>query len=199
MICLSYPPAVEQQNRLEALWRSLERWDTDLAHHGARTAEIGVQLARAFRETEKYETLFEWAARLHDIGKVGTPRAILDKPGPLTTAERAIIRAHPGQSFAILRHAGASADCLQMVLLHHEQMNSQGYPLGLKGEDIPLVCRILTVADVYSALASDRPYRQKYGPDEALALMKGKIKTAFDPRVLDALEQFTRSIPCSNL
>jgi HD-GYP domain-containing protein (c-di-GMP phosphodiesterase class II) len=181
------PKTHDLQGRLTALRSALEHWDPDLAEHGQRTAELALQLGSLLRPDPPWAGVLGWGARLHDIGKMALPRAILDKAGPLTTDEWQIMRSHPVHSFGMLYRMQIPAEFLQVVLFHHERFDGTGYPVGLRGEDIPLGARILAVADVYSALTSRRSYRESYPPPQAVAMMMGKMACAFDPEILSAL------------
>lgn len=124
-------------------------------------------------------------AQFHDIGKVGIPDQILFKNGPLTLEEMVIMKRHCEIGYRI---AQASPDLLpiaEWILKHHEWWNGKGYPLGLKGEEIPLECRILAIADAYDAMTNDRPYRKALTREEALSEIKKCSGTQFDPRLVD--------------
>jgi putative two-component system response regulator len=131
------------------------------------------------------------AAPLHDIGKIGVPRAILRKPDVLTEDERAIMQRHArigaeimasGRS-PVLRLAG------EIARRHHERWDGTGYPDGLAGEDIPLAGRITAVADVFDALTHERPNKSAWGPKQAAAEIRGQAGRQFDPAVVDAFLQ----------
>ena len=136
------------------------------------------------------------ASALHDIGKIGIPDAVLLKPGPLTTAERAIVERHPEIGCEIL--AGSSDPVMQLAgsiaLTHHERIDGTGYPAGLRGAEIPLPGRIAAVADVFDALTRDRIYRPALPLEEALSILRSGRGTQFDPNVLDAFEKVLPSV-----
>jgi putative two-component system response regulator len=125
---------------------------------------------------------------MHDIGKIGIPDEILLKPGPLTEAEREIMKKHTLIGASILE--GATSRFVVMgrtiALTHHERWDGKGYPNGLKGIDIPLVGRIVAIADVFDALASKRPYKEALPLEESFATVKECRETYFDPDVVDA-------------
>lgn len=126
---------------------------------------------------------------VHDIGKLSIPDEILKKPGGLTAEEYAIVQRHPVLGRRLLVELGGfSAPVRELVLDHHERLDGAGYPRGLAGDEISLDVRILTVCDVYDALISKRVYRPAYGHDEAMAMLRAEIGTAFDARCVDALE-----------
>ena len=123
---------------------------------------------------------------LHDIGKIGVPLTILDKPGKLTDQEYAIVKEHPGKGARILEPINAYIDVIPMVLHHHEGYDGKGYPDGLSGDAISLGGRILAVADVYDALVSSRSYRKRWTEEEAKEIIKNEAGRQFDPTVIDA-------------
>jgi response regulator RpfG family c-di-GMP phosphodiesterase len=130
---------------------------------------------------------------VHDLGKLNIPLQILTKEGPLTDEEYDIMKAHPRYSFEILSdNHGVSSMVKQAVLMHHENLNGSGYPLGKAGDDIPLFAKILHVVDVYDALISKRPYKEPYASADALEYIEGGKGILFDPQVVDAM---TASVP----
>ena len=123
---------------------------------------------------------------LHDIGKIGTPDHILLKPRGLSDEEFNIIKKHPITGSNIIGHFGMWFDEQTIIKHHHEKFDGAGYPDGLKGEDIPLLSRILSVADVYDALTSDRSYRKRMQEDDALNIIRKNSGIQFDPKVVNA-------------
>jgi HD-GYP domain-containing protein (c-di-GMP phosphodiesterase class II) len=126
----------------------------------------------------------EVAALLHDIGKIGVPDSILKKQGPLTSEERALINRHPEYSWSILRLFPGLQDASLYALHHHENIDGTGYPAGLKGEDIPLVSRIVSVIDAYDAMVSNRCYRKGLPHAEAVRRLVESSGTQFDVEVV---------------
>lgn len=124
-------------------------------------------------------------ARFHDIGKVGVPDRVLFKPGPLTPAEKKIIQRHCEIGYRIAVSSPDLAAIADFILKHHEWWNGQGYPLKLKGEEIPLACRILAVVDAFDAMTSDRPYRKALTKEQALAELVHCAGTQFDPCLVE--------------
>jgi cyclic di-GMP phosphodiesterase len=173
---------------LRRLSRAVEYHDGETGAHIERVGEHAVSIARALHLEEGPIELLRAAAPLHDIGKIGVPSALLTKRGPLTGAERTVIEKHTELGRELL--AGSGNEVLEMAATiawtHHERWDGSGYPRGLAGDDIPLVGRIVAVADVFDAITSDRPYRSAMGVGEAVALITGQAGTAFDPDVVDA-------------
>jgi putative two-component system response regulator len=109
---------------------------------------------------------------LRDIGKVGIPDAILFKPRPLTAEESLVMRSHPGRGEEICRHLPSLSQVLPVIRHHHERWDGTGYPDGLRGDQIPLLARVLQVADIYDALTNPRPYKDAYTPKQAIRVME---------------------------
>lgn len=129
---------------------------------------------------------------MHDIGKIGIPPAILDKPSKLTDVEWTLMRRHPTLGAQILAPIPPFADAIPIVLHHHERMDGAGYPDGLRGEGIPLLARVLSVADVFDALVSERPYRAGLPVTDAMTIILDSAGTQFDPQVVAAFVQADR-------
>ena len=120
-------------------------------------------------------------AKFHDIGKVGVPDRILFKPGPLTNEEALEMQRHCEIGHLIARSAPDLGPIADWILKHHGWWNGKGYPLGLKGKEIPLECRILAIVDAYDAMTSDRPYRKALSREKALSELKRCSGSQFDP------------------
>src|SRR5256885_16234239 len=131
-------------------------------------------------------------ALLHDIGKLAVPEHILCKPGPLTREETEKMRIHPRIGVEILETINFPFPLTEVVLSHHEKWDGTGYPDRLKGEEIPITARILSVVDCFDALTSDRPYRKPLSQEEALKYVESEAGTSFDPAVVEAL---VRNLP----
>lgn len=124
-------------------------------------------------------------AILHDIGKVGIPENILQKPGPLTVDEMDIMKKHTEIGYRIAQNSPELSSISELILFHHERWDGNGYPSGLKGEDIPLKCRILAIADAYDAMTNDRVYRKAMTKSEAVNELILNKNTQFDPYITD--------------
>jgi HD-GYP domain-containing protein (c-di-GMP phosphodiesterase class II) len=122
---------------------------------------------------------------LHDIGKIHMPDSVLLKPGLLTDAERIVMQQHPAIGYEMLRHNPLLTDAAEIVLTHHERYNGSGYPLGLKGDDIPLGARICAITDTFDALTSIRPYRTPMSFEDACRYINSERGRHFDPHIAD--------------
>jgi putative nucleotidyltransferase with HDIG domain len=172
---------------VEALARAIDARDSYTYGHSARVARLSVELAETMGLPADEVMALGRAALLHDIGKIGVEDRVLRKPGPLNARERAAMREHPVIGFEMLRGLQFLQPSLTGIRHHHEHWNGSGYPDGLKGEDIPLAVRILTVADALDALTSDRPYRSALGFSVAIRTIEAGSENQFDPAVVRAL------------
>ncbi len=170
---------------LQALSASIDAKSRWTAGHSQRVREVADIIGRAAHMNEFELNQLSIAALLHDIGKLGIPETILDKPGRLTEEEYAVIKTHPGVGADIFGHIPDNPEVVQGILYHHEQWSGGGYPEGLQGEDIPMVARVLCVADVYDAISADRPYRKGMTRGEVVSFFKEKREIMFDPQLTD--------------
>ena len=162
----------------------LDLKDISTGVHSTRLAEWALRVARKLDMPEKCLYQVEVAALLHDVGKIGVPDAILKKAGPLTPEERAVINRHPEYSWSILRLFSGLEEASLYALHHHESVDGSGYPAGLKGYDIPLASRIVSVIDAYDAMVSHRCYRKGLPHDEAIRRLLASSGSQFDPEVV---------------
>jgi hypothetical protein len=171
---------------LEGWARALELRDIETAGHCHRVSEITKRLAgEVGLANDGMDDLYR-GALLHDIGKMGIPDSILLKPGKLTAEEFKQMQEHTTYAYDLLSHIPYLLKALDIPYCHHEKWDGTGYPRGLKGADIPLSARIFAVVDVYDALTSDRPYRQAWPEEQALAYIKERSGTEFAPTVVKA-------------
>jgi putative nucleotidyltransferase with HDIG domain len=155
--------------------------------HTSRVAALAVAIARDLKLDEDRLRVLAFGALLHDVGKVNTPDAILLKPFPLTDEERMLIREHPMDGWQILNESPLLRDVATIARYHHERLDGSGYPEGLAGESIPFEARIVSVADVFDALTSDRPYRSAWSRERTLASIAEQRGKQLDPECVDAL------------
>ena len=178
--------------RVESLAAALELRDRVTGHH---VAEV-VRLARAVGEklglSKPALVELEFAARLHDVGKIAVPDPILRKPDPLTDTEWSMMRRHPEWGSGMLAHIPGLEAVALVVRFHHERWDGSGYPDGLEGERIPLASRVIAVCDAYNAMTADRTYSLGRSREEALAELRACAGEQFDPRVVEA---FIESCP----
>jgi putative nucleotidyltransferase with HDIG domain len=171
---------------LTALARAVDEKSPWTAGHSERVTEKALEIGKVMGlKQDQLENLHR-GALLHDIGKIGIPAGILDKPGKMTDEEYQLIQEHPGKGARILEPIAAYAHIIPMVVQHHEKFNGKGYPDGIAGKEISLGGRILAVADVFDALISDRPYREGMGLERTIGIIKEDSGTHFDPNVVRA-------------
>lgn len=166
--------------------RALDLRDRETEDHSRRVADLTVRLARRLGVDEAEVVHLRRGALLHDIGKMGVPDAILNKAGPLTDEEWAVMREHPADAYRILEPIAYLRPSLDIPLAHHERWDGSGYPAGLRGEAIPFAARIFAVVDVWDALTNNRPYRAAWDAPRALAYLQEHAGGLFDPRVVAA-------------
>ncbi|WP_437225609.1 HD domain-containing phosphohydrolase [Planctomicrobium sp. SH661] len=202
--------AASREEVVHCLARAGEFRDDDTGHHVVRVGKYVGVIARELGFSQSRIEIIELAAQLHDIGKIGIPDSILHKPGKLDPEQYAVMKTHcaiakeiiqplPQQEATLLRsHARLGASLLhvpsspllmlaaRVAQTHHEWWNGEGYPLGLKGEDIPIEGRMTAVADVYDALSTRRAYKEPFPREKCFQILDEGRGTHFDPKVLDA-------------
>lgn len=171
---------------IERLGRAAEFKDNETGLHVIRMSRYARTLALASGWSEEAADELMAAAPMHDIGKIGIPDAILLKPGALTPEEWAVMKTHPQIGADIIGDDKSSILRMarEIALCHHEKWDGSGYPAGLKGDDIPLSARIVTVADVFDALTTARPYKKAWSVDDAIAHLKAGAGQHFDPNLV---------------
>jgi putative nucleotidyltransferase with HDIG domain len=153
--------------------------------HSERVSSYAMAIAREMRVDKNDLEMLKIGSLLHDIGKLGTYDVILEKVDPLTEEEWKLIKMHPVKGAAILDHIEQLRKVIPMIRYHHERIDGKGYPDGLKGHDIPLLARILCVADSFDAMTADRPYKRALAKEDAIVHIKDKTGTQFDPGVVE--------------
>ena len=203
---------LETRAVLRIAMRIIAYWDDDLFAHSEQVARELLRLAPALSqssskasaepcpepsrresqsgrrnvegEAEGHEEEWYWAGLLHDLGKVGLPTEVLHKRGALTSQEKRVIEQHPLRGAAFLKKIGAPKVVVQGAKFHHERWDGTGYPLRFRGRQIPLIARVLAIADVYTALTSSCPYREGYTPAQARLEIERNAGTQFDPQIV---------------
>lgn len=188
--------STREKETLMRLARAGEHKDFDTAMHLKRMSLYSRALAEALGLNETLAEAIELSAPLHDIGKIGIPDSILLKKGPLDEEEQKIMRKHPMIGFEILQDSPSKY--LQMggeiALAHHERFDGKGYPKGLKGNEIPLVARIVAIADVFDALTSVRPYKEAWSIDRAFEYLNFESGKHFDPELVTVMTSIRSKI-----
>jgi putative nucleotidyltransferase with HDIG domain len=171
-----------------ALVATLDARDQYTAGHSAAVAIYARDIAQRMGLTEEKQELVHLCGLVHDIGKIGLPAGLLEKPGPLTLEERRQMEQHSEIGERILRNVDDYSEIADIVRSHHERMDGMGYPDGLHRDDIPLLARIIGVADAYDAMTSDRPYRDALPSRVARMRLAQAVETQFDTTVVAAFE-----------
>jgi putative nucleotidyltransferase with HDIG domain len=193
-VALSHAHLIEALEQLHwgtltALARAIDAKSKWTAGHSERVTTVALEIARRMGLSAKDLRILQMGGLLHDIGKIGTPQEILDKPGKLTADEMSTMKQHVRTGVRILEPVAGFREALPIVAEHHEWFDGGGYPAGVSGQDISLYARILAVADCYDALTSDRPYRKGVPIATTVAMLREKSGRQFDP---EAVEVFTR-------
>jgi putative nucleotidyltransferase with HDIG domain len=179
---------------IRALVKAVDAKDPHTATHSERVTRISLRIGATLGLDPHAMQLLEYAALLHDVGKIGIPDQVLQKPGPLDEAEWALMRQHPVRSAEIVREIGSLAEVATIVRHHHERVDGDGYPDGLAGDAIPELSRIIALADVYEALTSERSYRPSYPHTRVREMIDGGAGSHFDSTLVPcllSLEDFT--------
>lgn len=174
---------------VQSLVNAIEAKDPYTAGHSSRVGLYAQAIVRALGQSEEDAEQALIAGYLHDVGKIGINDAYVTKPGPLSAEEWRDFKQHTIIGEQILSHTKALKAILPAVRWHHEKLDGSGYPDGLKGQDIPLLARIICVADSFDAMTSDRPYRQSPGRAYALEELNKHKNSQYDSRIVDALER----------
>lgn len=158
------------------------------AGHSQRVGMIAEKIAENLGMDDQSRRVLRRAAILHDVGKLGVSSAILEKPGKLDAEEWAIMQSHAAHTTNILGQIGVMSDMAMIAGSHHERLDGMGYPLGLDERSIAIESRIITVAGIYDALTTDRPYRKAMSTEKAMAILQSEIGVAVDQRCFEALQ-----------
>jgi diguanylate cyclase (GGDEF)-like protein/putative nucleotidyltransferase with HDIG domain len=174
------------QQSLRALMEAVESKDSYTNTHSHEVSDLTLRMCQKIGLSHRETLAVEMGALVHDIGKIGIPDEILQKPGKLTTRERMRIEQHPEIGAQILRPLPALKDVVPLVLCHHEKWNGTGYPAGLQGEDIPIGAQLISLCDVWHALTSDRSYRPAFPDEKARSIIREGRGTDWKPELVDA-------------
>lgn len=172
---------------------ALEAKDRYTCGHSERVTMYAVEIARCLNWSEKDLGTLNLSALLHDVGKIGIPERVLLKPGKLTAEEFEVMKQHPVIGAEIIKHLKNAQSIIGGIRHHHERWDGMGYPDGLKGEQIPLMARIIQMADSFDAMVSTRPYRKGLSQDEVLREVERCQATQFDPNIADVFLKLMRS------
>ncbi len=173
-------------NSIQMLAGAVDEKDPYTRGHSDRVTRYSVMIARELGLPETYVETVRISAQLHDVGKIGIEDRILKKPGALTAEEFEIMKTHTTKGANILRGVPQLAEMLPGIELHHESLDGRGYPHGLKGDEIPLLPRIIAVADTFDAVTTNRPYQQAHEPADALQILHKLAGKRLDPKAVAA-------------
>jgi PAS domain S-box-containing protein/putative nucleotidyltransferase with HDIG domain len=173
------------EETIDALILAIETRDLYTAGHQRRVTQLAGAIAKEMKLSKEQIDAIRTAGLIHDIGKISVPAEILGKPSKLNEIEMDLVKTHPQVGYDILKTIEFPWPVAKIILQHHERINGSGYPNGLKGKDILLEARILSVADVVEAMASYRPYREALGVDKALEEITQNRGMLYDPKVVD--------------
>jgi len=182
-------------NVVKSLVYAIEAKDQYTSGHSERVNAYSRLIAEEIGMDDEATDDLNWAAILHDVGKIGIPEAILNKPMDLTDDEYRIVKNHPQKGHDILEPIDQLKRSLPGILYHHERFDGKGYPMGLKGEEIPLMSRIIAIADTYDAISSSRAYRAARPDSEAVDTILKVSGTQLDPELVDAFSRVHRRHP----
>lgn len=175
----------ETETVLFTLAQSVEERDPALGQHCGRLALMGAAMGVALGLDAESILALQRGGYLHDVGKVAIPDSVLFKPGPLTDDEWVIMKSHPERGERICRNVRSLAPVLPIIRSHHERWDGSGYPDGLRGEQIPLLARIVQLADIYDALTTARPYKPAFRPEDALRILQDETNKGWrDPKLM---------------
>lgn len=193
----SYVDALSEKRQkdlatIHALAAAVEARDFGTGRHLRRVTDLATRCMTAIDSSLASNDEVAYGFMLHDVGKVGIPDAVLNKPGPLDAREWETMRRHPEIGLEIVQPIGFTKKATDVILCHHERWDGSGYPLGLSGEQIPITARAFSVADAYDAMTSDRPYRKAMDSESALEVIDLDSRHRFDPEVVETFVELVR-------
>lgn len=172
--------------KVERWLQAMDLYDKEITEHTLRVTALSLELAQGLGFSQRELIYIQYGTLLHDIGKLGIPEKIMRKPGKLTPYEYQIVKQHPVYAYNWLLSQKEFQPAKVIPLFHHERWDGGGYPYGLKGKEIPILARVVTVIDVWDAITSDRPYRKAMKDEEALDLITSQSGKQFDADIVDA-------------
>lgn len=193
-----YDDLEDMENIIFTLASAIEAKDKYTRGHSERVAKYAESLAEHLHLPKSDQILLRRAGLLHDIGKIAISSDILNKPGELTREEIIVINRHASISTDILKHLKSAENIIPVIRHHHERWDGTGHPDGLKGEEIPLLARILRVTDIYDALTSDRPYRDQMTREQAFEVLRLEAEKGCDPKLVESLINMLNTMTSSS-
>jgi HD-GYP domain-containing protein (c-di-GMP phosphodiesterase class II) len=172
---------------IQMLSGAVDEKDPYTRGHSDRVTRYSMQIAKEMQLDDDFLGILRISAQLHDVGKIGIEDHILKKPGALTPEEFEVMKTHTTKGANLLRPVTQLKDMLPGIELHHESLDGRGYPYGLKGEEIPLLARVIAVGDTFDALTTNRPYQRAFEPKEALKIIHSLAGKRLDPKAVEAL------------
>jgi response regulator RpfG family c-di-GMP phosphodiesterase len=180
---------------ITSLVRTIEARDAYTSGHSLRVREYAMRLAKYIGMDERHRRRLDLAAKLHDIGKVGLAEGILNKPAKLSDSEFDLVKEPPVVGERILKPIIRNREILSAIRSHHERFDGNGYPDRLRGEEIPFLGRLITVADCYDALTSSRAYRAALSHDDAMGILNDGMGSQFDPHLIPPFLRMIKELP----
>lgn len=170
--------------RIECWMQAMDIYDRGITGHTLRVTAISLELGRSLGLKKEELVYIQYGTLLHDIGKLGIPDAIIQKPGKLTREEYQVVQKHPVYAYEWLSKRDDYQPAKVIPLFHHERWDGTGYPRKLKGKEIPLLARVVAIVDVWDALTSNRPYRSAMSNEQAVRIIKSESGKGFDPDIV---------------
>jgi len=181
-----------QKELIMSMIRMLELHDPYTKGHSENVAQLSAQVAEELGWSKERVARVYWSGLVHDVGKILVPGAILTKTGRLTAEEFQIIRMHPVWGAQVLDTSTDLKDIANYVRFHHERWDGRGYPEGMAGPEVPMISRVLAIADCFDAMTSDRPYRKGVAPNDALSELQKEAGKQFDPKFVEVFTKIQR-------